>query len=97
MMRYPEERIIYRKLIDPSSRVLKMDIVEKSWEVQGTIEDRVKRIGKGKYGRVIKMARKPTPDEYVKTVMITGIGIILIGGLGFAIYLIWQYLPGLFG
>lgn len=74
-----------------------MDIVEKSWEVQETIEDRVKRIGKGKYGRVIKMARKPTPDEYVKTVMITGIGIILIGGLGFAIYLIWKYLPGLFG
>jgi len=74
-----------------------MDIVEKSWEVQENIEDRVKRIGKGKYGRVIKMARKPTPDEYVKTVMITGIGIILIGGLGFTIYLIWQYLPGLFG
>ena len=74
-----------------------MDIVEKSWEVQKTIEERVARIGKGKYGRVIKMARKPTKDEYVKTVTITGIGIILIGGVGFAIYLIWRALAGMLG
>ncbi len=74
-----------------------MDIVDKSWEVQEDIEERVKRIGKGKYGRVIKMARKPTNDEYIKTVMITGLGMALIGGLGFLIYLIWTTIPGLFG
>jgi protein transport protein SEC61 subunit gamma-like protein len=74
-----------------------MDIVERSQEIQNGIDERVKRIGKGKYGRVIKMARKPTDDEYTKTVTITGIGIILIGGLGFAIYLIMKYGPKLFG
>ncbi len=74
-----------------------MDIVDKSWEVQEDIEERVKRIGKGKYGRVIKMARKPTNDEYIKTIMITGLGMALIGGLGFLIYLIWTTIPGLFG
>ncbi len=74
-----------------------MDIVDKSWEVQEDIEERVKRIGKGKYGRVIKMARKPTNDEYIKTIMVTGIGMLLIGGLGFLIYLIWTTIPGLFG
>jgi protein transport protein SEC61 subunit gamma-like protein len=69
-----------------------MDIVDKSWEVQKDIEERVGKIGKGKYGRVIKMARKPTNDEYIKTVTITGIGLLLIGGLGFLIYLIWSSL-----
>jgi protein transport protein SEC61 subunit gamma and related proteins len=67
-----------------------MDIVDKSREVQKDIDERVSKIGKGKYGRVIKMARKPTPDEYVKTITITGIGLLLIGGLGFLIYLIWN-------
>ncbi len=67
-----------------------MEVVEKSWEVQDEIEERVKRIGKGKYGRVIKMARKPTNDEYVKTMTVTGLGMALIGGLGFLIYLIWS-------
>jgi protein transport protein SEC61 subunit gamma-like protein len=74
-----------------------MDIVERSQEIQNGIDERVKRIGKGKYGRVIKMARKPTDDEFTKTVTVTGIGIILIGGLGFAIYLIMKYGPKLFG
>jgi len=74
-----------------------MDIVEKSWEIQKRIEERLKLVGKGKYGRVLKMARKPTNEEYSKTVMITGLGLILIGGLGFAIYLIIRYVPGMFG
>jgi protein transport protein SEC61 subunit gamma-like protein len=74
-----------------------MDIVEKSWEIQKGIEDRAKRLGKGRYGRVLKMARKPTNDEFVKTVMITGLGLVLIGGLGFAIYLLVKYLPGMLG
>lgn len=67
-----------------------MDIVEKSWEVQDGIEDKVKNVGKGKYGRVLKMTRRPTEDEYERIVTITGIGIVLIGLLGFAIYWIWK-------
>jgi protein transport protein SEC61 subunit gamma-like protein len=74
-----------------------MDIVEKSWEIQKRIEERVKLVGKGKYGRVLKMARKPTNEEYSKTVMITGLGLVLIGGLGFAIYLIIRYVPRMIG
>ena len=74
-----------------------MDVVEKSWEVQKNIEDRVKRVGKGKYGRVFRMARKPNNEEYVKVIEITGLGLLAIGGLGFLIYWIWTYLPGYFG
>ncbi len=74
-----------------------MDIVDKSWEIQKGIEERVKMLGKGRYGRVLKMARKPTTDEYKKTVMIVGLGLTLIGGLGFAIYLLVTRLPGWLG
>lgn len=72
------------------------DIVDKSWDVQRRIEERMKRLGKGKYGRVLKMARRPTSDEYSKVVMITGLGIAAIGALGFLIYLIMRYGPDLF-
>ncbi|MDW5564030.1 MAG: protein translocase SEC61 complex subunit gamma [Methanomassiliicoccus sp.] len=74
-----------------------MDVVEKSWEVQKDIEERVQRIGKGKYGRVIKMARKPSTDEYIKVVQITGLGLLAIGGMGFLIYWLMTYLPTYFG
>lgn len=62
--------------------------VNKAWELQNTLESKRERIGKGKYGRVLKMARKPTNEEYSKSSKITGLGILLVGGLGFAIFLI---------
>jgi protein transport protein SEC61 subunit gamma-like protein len=61
--------------------------MEKAWDLQHRIEVKQKRVGKGKYGRVLKMARKPTNEEYSKTSKITGAGILLIGGLGFLIFL----------
>ena len=66
-----------------------VDIVEQSWDIQRRIEGKVKNLGKGKYGRVLKMARKPEMDEYVKVLQITSIGLFLIGALGFLIYWIW--------
>ena len=62
--------------------------MDKAWDLQNRLEARQKRIGKGKYGRVLKMARKPTNDEYAKTSKITAAGIILVGGLGFLIFLV---------
>jgi len=66
-----------------------VDIVEESWNIQRRIENRAKNLGKGKYGRVLKMARKPETEEYVKVLQITSLGLFLMGGLGFLIYLIW--------
>ena len=57
-------------------------------EVQKKVERRFSGIGKGKYARIIKMAKKPNEQEYVKVLAITGVGIILLGALGFAIYYI---------
>ena len=66
-----------------------VDIVEESWNIQRRIENRAKNFGKGKYGRVLKMARKPETDEYIKVLQITSLGLFLMGALGFLLYYIW--------
>jgi protein transport protein SEC61 subunit gamma-like protein len=75
---------------------MKLKIIERSWDLQEKIEERTKYIGRGKYGRVLKMARKPSSEEYSKTLQITGLGIVLLGGLGFVIFLVWTTAPGFF-
>ena len=67
------------------------NIVDRAWELQHNIEARQKRIGKGKYGRVLKMARKPTDEEFAKTSKITGAGILIVGGLGFVVWLLAKH------
>lgn len=69
-----------------------MDIIRRSWRAQRKIEERAKRIGRGKYGQVLHMARKPETDEYIRTLQLTGAGLLLIGLLGFAIYFIMTYI-----
>lgn len=68
----------------------------KASEYQDRIESKFRNLGKGKYGRIIKMARTPTPDEYKKTIAITGIGIVVLGALGFFIMWLMTYLPSYF-
>lgn len=63
-------------------------LMEKALDLQNRLEASQMRFGKGKYGRVLKMTRKPTNDEYSKTSKITGAGILLIGGLGFLIFIL---------
>jgi protein transport protein SEC61 subunit gamma-like protein len=42
------------------------------------------------------MARKPSNEEYIKVIQITGLGLLLIGGVGFLIYWLMTYLPEYF-
>ncbi|MDD3159873.1 MAG: protein translocase SEC61 complex subunit gamma [Candidatus ainarchaeum sp.] len=42
--------------------------------------------------RIFHISKKPTMDEYKKMILITGLGIILIGGIGFIIALIFNFL-----
>ncbi|ADL57864.1 protein translocase SEC61 complex subunit gamma [Methanothermobacter sp. KEPCO-1] len=44
--------------------------------------------------RVLKVSKKPTRDEYLNVSKVTGIGIILIGVIGFIISIIAQLLGG---
>ena len=65
-------------------------------ELQDEFESKARGFGKGKYSRIIKMARTPTWDEYKKTVYITGAGILVIGFVGFAIWWLMEILPTYF-
>lgn len=62
--------------------------LDKAWEIQHRIEEKIKHIGKGKYGRILKMARKPTDEEFARTAKITFLGMMVIGAIGFVIYII---------
>jgi len=42
------------------------------------------------YKRIIKIARKPTKEEFERTLKITGLGVLLIGLVGFIIQVIFQ-------
>ena len=44
--------------------------------------------------RVLKVTRKPTNDEYTKIVTVSGLGIVVIGLVGFVLYMITTFLRG---
>ncbi|HEX9816926.1 MAG TPA: protein translocase SEC61 complex subunit gamma [Candidatus Thermoplasmatota archaeon] len=69
--------------------------VDKAWDSQYRAENRLKRIGHGRYGRVLKMARKPEPEEFQKASQITGLGILVLGLIGFLIFLLMTWVMGL--
>ena len=70
-----------------------MSFINKIWHAQQWLENRFKRIGRGRYGRVLRLARKPTSDEFVKSSWVVGIGIAIVGAIGFVIYFIWLKAP----
>ncbi|CAJ38246.1 protein translocase SEC61 complex subunit gamma [Methanocella arvoryzae] len=49
------------------------------------------------YYRIIQLTRKPTNEEFFTIAKVAGAGILLIGVIGFAIYLIMVQLPKLVG
>jgi protein transport protein SEC61 subunit gamma-like protein len=71
--------------------------IEKSWDAQRRVEKKIGAIGKGKYARVLRMARKPEPAEFKQTSTIVLIGIGIIGAIGFAMLLLMDWIQSLLG
>lgn len=71
-----------------------MEAEAKAQKIQDDLEAQVRNFGKGRYGRVLKMAHKPNPDEYKKIITITAIGIGILGAVGFGIMLLMTWLMG---
>ncbi len=46
------------------------------------------------YLRVLKLTRKPTREEFATIAKVAGVGILLVGLIGFIIYLLLTVLPG---
>ena len=60
-------------------------------EAQGAIPLRL-----GDYLRVLKLTRKPTREEFTVIAKVAGAGILLIGLVGFIIYLLITVIPSWF-
>lgn len=67
-----------------------------SSDFQDEFESKARGFGKGKYGRILKMAHTPSKDEYIKTMYISALGIVAIGAIGFVIWWIMFVLPTYF-
>jgi len=64
-----------------------MAFLDRARRVQDEFDGRIRNVGHGKYGRILRMARRPTSEEYVKVLQVTALGAVLIGFTGFALYI----------
>ena len=65
---------------------------------QDEIEGRVRRLQTGSTARILKMAKKPSKLEFRQTVIVCGIGMFVLGAIGFVVLaLMDNALPSFFG
>lgn len=64
----------------------------KAWGWQHSINRKWDGLGKGRVARVLRMARKPEPEELRQSAVIVLVGIAVIGGIGFLIFLLMDNL-----
>ena len=50
---------------------------------QDGLESGIRGLGKGSWARIIKMARKPSSLEFKQTCIVCGIGMFVLGFIGF--------------
>ena len=66
-------------------------------EWQDSIESNVRKIGKGSWARILRMARKPSKKELKQTIYVFGIGMVVLGFIGFVFLVIMDnFLPWIF-
>ena len=65
-----------------------------AWQAQEKLERRWDRLGKGRFARVLKMARKPEPEEFRQSATVVLVGIAVIGFIGFMTKLFVEFLLG---
>ncbi len=64
---------------------------------QDGIELRVRSLGKGSWARILRMARKPTSVEFKQTCIVCGIGMFILGLIGFLMLVLMDnVLPSFF-
>ena len=75
----------------------KRSFEDKVQDRQDWIESQFRRISRGSWARIIRMARKPTAQEFKQTSIICGIGLFVLGAIGFAMLVLMDnFLPWLF-
>ena len=70
---------------------------EKVQDWQDKIERQVRQISRGNTARILRMAKKPTEQEFMQTVIVCGIGMMVLGAIGFVILVMMDnVLPAIF-
>jgi len=65
-------------------------------EQQDRIEAQFRKITRGSWARIIRMASKPSKQEFRQTSIICGIGLFVLGAIGFGILVVMDnFLPWL--
>ena len=67
-----------------------MAFLDRAKRMQENFDGRLRNAGHGKYGRILRMARRPTTQEYVRVLEVTWLGAVLIGAIGFLIYIFFS-------
>lgn len=67
-----------------------MDIEKKLLNAKRTVKSKLRE-----YVRVLKIAEKPDRNEFEMSLKITGVGILIIGLVGFSFFLAGQILGGM--
>ena len=63
---------------------------------QDWIEAQFRKISRGSWARIIRMARKPTPQEFSQTSIVCGIGLFVLGAIGFILLVVMDnFIPWL--
>ena len=63
---------------------------------QDWIEAQFRKISRGSWARIIRMARKPTPQELKQTSIVCGIGLFVLGAIGFILLVVMDnFIPWL--
>ncbi|MDP6888618.1 MAG: protein translocase SEC61 complex subunit gamma [Candidatus Thalassarchaeaceae archaeon] len=64
---------------------------------QDGLESGIRGLGKGSWARIIKMARKPSSLEFRQTCIVCGIGMFVLGFIGFVMLVLMDnVLPSFF-
>ena len=72
-------------------------IAQRAQAMQDEIESWFRRRQRGDWARIIKMARKPSKTEFRQTVIVCGIGMFVLGAIGFGVlWLMDNLLPSFF-
>ena len=67
-----------------------VDILERSTHLQQRVDTWLSNRRRGRYMRVLRLAVRPEPDEYINTVKLAFAGLLVLGVTGFMMQMFVQ-------
>lgn len=74
-----------------------VDILERSTAFQQRVDTWISNRRRGRYMRVLRLAVRPEPDEYINTVKLAFAGLLVLGVTGFLMQMFVEGISSFFG